>query len=409
MMILTFLIVIGFGFRSVSAQFPIKIPKLSKSEKTKPEQPQASGNSSSSNQTTSSDSTQAQSTQNSGVQDNSAPAQTKKFARPVPPDTPLLLLNTLEISVAKENEYWKFPKQRYYSNWIPKVSFKIHYDNNERIRYTAEWFKPDNSLWYSESLEVSGENYEGAFLKSPYNAKLFENTSTDQIGAYGLKITNKKTNEVVFQGKFNVKKSIDTPGDADMKNFFQFFVDNDWHLATGYAGINQNTNAMELQPEVLLWFKGEPERKDLEARLFFNNQEIASTDDGGSIVDDLKRGDDCVRGQEICRYVLYSFQWNKFKFNSADYLRGKYPNAIFTEDKPGEYTAKIFYKGAQVREAKFTVAPDGTIARNGFSNYVYPLLTLIPVKVMGTTEKWNPNSWKTGMFYGNPIAGFAVQ
>jgi hypothetical protein len=403
------MLVAAVSFQPAAAQFPIKIPKLPKVEKSKPEQPKTDNNPSTSNQTTTSDSRQVQTKPNQSVQNDST--LPKKIERPVPTGNPVLLLDTLEISLKQQNEYWKFPNQRYYSNWHPQIDFRLFYDNNERVRFTAEWFKPDGSLWYSESLET-GETTDGfgTHLKSPYNGELFDKLSTDQIGTYGLKITNNKTKEAVFQSKFNVKKSIDTPGDPQMKNAFQFFVDNDWHLAAGYAGIAaDHWSRVGLSPEVRLWFKDVPERKDLEARLFFNNQEITSTDDGGIIVDELRRGDDCVRGQEICRYALFSFTWDKFKIDNLSYMRQKFPDTVFTQDKPGEYTVKVFHKGTQVREAKFTIGANGMVERNGFSNNVFPSLTLIPVKVLGTTEKWNPNSWKTGMFYGNPLSGFTVQ
>jgi hypothetical protein len=404
-------LLIGFGFHSASAQFPIKIPKLPKVEKTKPEQPKTDGNSSS-EQTNTSDAPQVQPKQNQSVQENWTP---QKLNPPRASGVPLLLMDTLDISLQQKDEYWKFPKQRYYSNWYPQVRFNIFYDNNERSRYTAEWFKPDGSLWFSESLDVSdtADSFgypDGAMLSSPHNTEAFDKLSTDQSGVYGLKITNNKTKEVLYQGKFDVKKSIDTPGDPQMKNAFQFFVDHDWLLAVGYAGFRKDAwGGYDLRPEILLWFKGEPKREDLEARLFYNNQEILSTDDGGRIVNRTERGAGCARGQEVCRYTLISFGWDRFRVNTQRYTQKDYPNAVFTNDKPGEYTIKVFHKGAQVREAKFTAASDGMIARNGFSNNLYPSLTMIPVKAMGTAEKWNPNSWKTGMFYGNPIGGFTVQ
>ncbi|MEP6787235.1 MAG: hypothetical protein ABJB40_02300 [Acidobacteriota bacterium] len=388
-----------------SAQFPIKIPKLPKTEKPKQEQPK-SDDKSSSQQATPNDSSEVKSKQTSAAQNSSATSQVRSFERPTPPSSPLFLINTLEIKLKGQDKYWKFPNQIYYSNWVPQVRFEVFYDNNERSRYTAEWHKPDGTLWFTESLDAR-ENSDGVVMTSLYNGSLFDTASTDQTGAYGLKVTNNKTKEVVFQGKFNVKKSIDTPGDARMKNAFQFFVDNDWHLAVGYAGINEDGwSTAGNEPRVLLWFKGVPERKDMEARLFYNNQEITSTDDGGIISEELRRGDDCVRGQEICRYVMYLFRWDKFKIASQYNFRD--PNVIFTRDKPGEYTIKVFYKGAQVREAKFTIAPDGMVPRNSFSNNIFPSLSIIPIKVMGTSEKWNPISWKTEMFYGNPIVGFNV-
>jgi hypothetical protein len=63
----------------------------------------------------------------------------------------------------------------------------------------------------------------------------------------------------------------------------------------------------------------------------------------------------------------------------------------------------------QIREAKFSLAADGSPVRNSFSNQIYSTISLMPVKAMGTVEKWNPNAWKTDMFYGNPLGGFTVQ
>lgn len=70
--------------------------------------------------------------------------------------------------------------------------------------------------------------------------------------------------------------------------------------------------------------------------------------------------------------------------------------------------AKIFYKGAQVREVKFTMTANGAPAPTPFSNQIFPTMTLIPIKVIGNAEKWNPNAWKTDIFYGNPVGGFTA-
>ncbi len=31
---------------------------------------------------------------------------------------------------------------------------------------------------------------------------------------------------------------------------------------------------------------------------------------------------------------------------------------------------------------------------------------VVPVKVIGTADKWNATAWKTDGFYGNPLTGF---
>jgi hypothetical protein len=147
----------------------------------------------------------------------------------------------------------------------------------------------------------------------------------------------------------------------------------------------------------------------MEAKLFLNNQEITSTSDDGRIAEEGKSGDGCVLGQEICRYSLVQFQWKWLRMDPYKSSRAANTDYIYTNEKPGEYTVKVFYKGVQVREAKFTVTPDGMIAHTSFTNKLYPSMTMIPVKVLGTAEKWNPAAAQTGMFYGNPIAGFPIQ
>ena len=404
-LILTFAIILGFAGRAVSAQFPIKIPKLPKTDKTKPEQPKTN-DPSPSGQTNSNESNQT-------VIDRNENTVTKPIdLKPVATATSLFLKDTLEIKVKPEDKYWKFPNQRYYRSWVPQVSFEVFVIDTVNPGYTAEWFKPDGSVWYSEALETGGGNDSTRIIRSEYNYKLFDNTSTDQAGKFGLKITDSKTREVVFQGKFTVKKSPDTPGDPQMKNSFQFFVDNDWHLAVGYAGYHERYSLETrngIRPTIYLWFKGLPQPEDMEARLFYNDRQITSTADGGRIYNKKIHGDGCARGQEVCRYGLYSILWHNFVIDKDTVSSYNYPNAFSSKDMPGEYTIKVFHKGVPVREAKFTIAPNGTVGKNGFSGNIYPTMTMIPVKVLDTTEKWNPNAWKTEMFYGNPVTGFSIQ
>jgi hypothetical protein len=104
----------------------------------------------------------------------------------------------------------------------------------------------------------------------------------------------------------------------------------------------------------------------------------------------------------------WEFYWKNFMVENTDWLRRQKPQAIFTKDKPGEYTVKVFHKGVQVRELKFTIDVKGEIARNAFSE-VMPLNNykiVVPVKVLGTLDKWNSATAKADAFYGNPLPGF---
>ncbi|MFN2498491.1 MAG: hypothetical protein ABR557_05325 [Pyrinomonadaceae bacterium] len=75
--------------------------------------------------------------------------------------------------------------------------------------------------------------------------------------------------------------------------------------------------------------------------------------------------------------------------------------------KPGEYVVKVYYNGEQVRETKFSIGNNGTYADNGIarqSNLTTNKI-ILPVKVMGTLDKWNPVNAKAQGFYGNPVTG----
>jgi hypothetical protein len=78
----------------------------------------------------------------------------------------------------------------------------------------------------------------------------------------------------------------------------------------------------------------------------------------------------------------------------------------FLNQMPGEYTVKVYYQGEQVRETKFKIA-DGNFADVGVSlpNGLKTYRALLPVRVMGAVDKWNPARWRTEAFYGNPPTG----
>lgn len=390
---------ISFGASESAAQFNIKIPKINK---PKVEQPKTDGNST--NAPTDSDSNQ-----NSPKKSNGAVGY---MAKPRGTSTPVLLKDTLEVKPYTANTYWKFPKEQNYSSWMPLISFDIFHDGSETVRYTVEWLNPDGSLWFSEAIDGT---------KTRYSGEIFDTKSTNATGTFGFRLLNTKTKELVFQGKYNVKKIPLNPGEPRYKNQMMFYTDQDWLLPFGYVGFEDNASwEKDPEPTVYVWFKGDLKREDLEARLFYNNQQISSTDDAvgrmedGSLGYQQRNQNNCFQFTETCGYRMWKFTW-KLKvesFNQAatagTYVR--YPDSIYTKDKPGEYTVKIFHKGVQVRELKFSVQPNGYLAANNFASQI-PLnnyKVLVPVKIMGTLDKWNPTAWKTEAFFGNPVSGFVA-
>ena len=333
------------------------------------------------------------------------------YTRPVPTNKAMFLRDTVDIEVRASDRYWKFPNQSDYSSWVPRVAFELFYDDSSKLRFTADWFSPDGSPWFSESLTYGYSGIKTAHMTSDYSDELLNTKAVVTTGTYGLKLTNSKTNEVVFQGKFKVNKKAAIPGDAKNKNRFEFYVDNDWNLPIGYVGLNYDSTWDYPQPTVFMWFKGRLETKDFEAKLFRNGQEILSTDEGGNVNSNRERGADCLRFVDVCQLHLWEFYWPRFMVENTDWVRSRKPNAMFTGDNPGEYTVKVFHKGAQVRETEFTIDAKGLIAPNAFSQAMFlnNYRIVVPVKPTGTLDKWNSATWKTDAFYGNPLTGFDVR
>ncbi len=388
---------------SAAAQIKIKIPgipKVNKPADPKPEQP-ISG-------------TPAGEPGNdrSSVR-SSGPAAADILEKPHPTSEPRFMIDSVEIKIKSENRYWKMPKDDYYTSWVPQISFDVFFNNEMRLRYNAEWFNADGTPWFTEPLDVGTYSADATVrLGSAYDGKLFETKAVAATGTYGVKVVDTKTGNVVFKGKFKVAKLPLDPGDARRKNMMMFYVDNDWVLPTGYVGFSYTDTYYDFDPRpiVFMWFKGDIEGKDLEARLYHNGQEITSTDNGGVInASDKTFGEGCFMKPELCKYRLGYIYWTNFIVeNGSNGVRTKYPQATFTRDKPGEYTVKVFHRGTQIRETKFTIDQKGHIARNPFSSQIF--LTnhriAVPVKVMGDLEKWNPATVKADQFYGNALTGF---
>ena len=397
----TFLLVTAVCRQTAAAQFNIKIPKIGKpkNEESKPEKPSADGNSPAPNDAKSNGNRVPQ-TSNRG----------EYLEEPAQTDVPKFLIESLEIKAHNDDKYPKFPKQNDYSSWFPQVDFEVLYDfRSPKLRYQAEWFNPDGSLWFSEPLEYNMSSGDFPHLRSPYESVEFNPKSIVAVGIYGLKITDTKTSQTIFQGKFKVNKMLP---DATLKNKNLFYVENDWLLPIGYFGFLKSYTDYDVhtRPMFFAWFKGVPDSSKFEAELYFNNQKIATTDKGGHINKYAERGEDCYLARNVCAYRLIGFEWENFVVDNSSSARSNNPNGWFTNDHAGEYTVKIYSNGDQVREAKFTIDAKGLPARNAFSEQIFlnDYRVIVPVKVIGTAEKYNAASWKTDTFYGNPPKGFVA-
>ena len=408
-----------FGWRAAAAQFPrppkIEVPKIGKPKPEQPRtgQPAAGGGQT---QTTAEDEgADAQPAQPSGAPPGGKSAG---LSQPQASGKPVLLKDTLEIWAFRAN-FWKSPDQSTHWSWIPQVRFYIFFDNSSTQRYTAEWYNPDGSLWFSEPLRygiASGTTRVVRIESEKPKEELLLKNAVIATGTYGVRVTNAKTGEVAFQGKFKVNKVPTFPDDPKYKNRFEFYVEEDWLLPVAYVGYEADANWEAPHPYVWVWLKGEHKADGFEARLFRNGQQVASTDENCTNCvrpAQQERGTEgCSLKTDLCQWRQWGFFWRNFVTinTNYDFYKGRVPNTTATNDAPGEYTVKIFYQNQLVRELKFNVNDKGSFHPNAFSDHVHltDYKILVPAKVSGAAEKWNPAAWKTDMFYGNPVPGFNV-
>ncbi|HMQ04221.1 MAG TPA: hypothetical protein PKD26_09935 [Pyrinomonadaceae bacterium] len=392
---------------SAGAQITINMPKLPGINKPKPEPTvKGSGASNGRDNGTSNDTGRGKPVTGGPIYSNQRSTA-----------TPVLIKTSVYVQAKAHNEYWKMPNQRNYSSWVPQTRFSMFYNNERAIKYQVEYFNPDGSAWYSEILEqgnLAADRTVQFQSPSPYDGA-FDTKSTPAIGVFSFKITNLDSKELVFQGKFKVGKFSTSNAPAD-KNKFDFYVEHDWLMPFAVIGFHHSDIEIGgITPEVSVWLKGPVETNELEGRVFYKGQQIASTTDAGGssgVSDyDERMTQSAPPFAPDKRWKRYQFMWNNFRVdNNGGFNRDYYPKAHYADKNPGDYVVKIYRNGAQIREVAFAVGADGRFVAPGYMSQVFLPYhrLLLSAKVMGTTEKWDSAAWKTDAFYGNPINGFTA-
>ncbi len=392
--------ILGAGVLCAEAQFPFKLPKI-KAEKPKTEQP---------SRPESSGSIATSPSPRGSAAGRSPYGFIRTDARPI------LVKDSVYIQASTAREYWKMPGKPQ-NSWIPTVRFNLYYNWVNQEPHLVEYFHPDGTLWFSETLEGESKSASG---EVPFKSGgVFQTLKTKAIidtGVYGIKITTVKSGEVAFQGKFKVGKF---PIVSQRATTYDYYVDHDWLLPIGnisfhFSNFQGEDLGFNFPVEVAMWFKNNPPGSDhgLEARLFYKGQQIATTT---TLVGREDRATDMAAlSAEEHHWKLVQFQWSDAKINvdnGGEYHPDNMPKSFFIDRNPGEYTIKVLKNGTQVREAKFTVGTDGRIADGGYHKpgYLNSHKVLIPVTVTPGSEKWNANAWKTEAFYGNPMTGFEIK
>lgn len=393
---LVLLTLAGFGLRTASAQLPggLRIPKPGKPKPTSSPAAQPQPTPAAAPQPAAQP--QAEDRAASGAAPQSGGAYARRFDGT---ETPMLLPESLEVRTELQD-----------GKWYPDVSFKVAYTGETRLRYKAEYTLPTGAPWYTETLELKGDAPFYTMESADDGEKAAKAIPTE--GLFGLKLTNMRDNSTAFQGKFRITK-FKQPNASGPKDV-SYAVDHDWALPIGYTNIGWDVDdgpSDKGYPGIRMWFKGGFKTSDLEARLFHNGKQIATTDEGGSVGGGGdSRFPKYAGDNPALKWELLEFSWpNKVLFAASEQGEryAKATDAFILNQMPGEYTVKVYYQGEQVRETKFKIA-NGDFADVGVSlpNGLKTYRVILPVRVMGTADKWNPTRWKTEAFYGNPLPGF---
>jgi hypothetical protein len=394
---LALLFVFGLGAKTVISQFTIKIPKIPKIDKPKTVNPSPS---------------------DAPERKPSKSGADAVYKNDRPTAVPVFLKNSIYIQAVTHNEYWKMKGQSNFSSWVPAIRFGLFYNNEKPIDYVVEYSGPDGSLWLKDSLERTALSDDRTITyksQSPYGG-ILDTKSTNATGVYSFKIINQTTGQADYQGKFKVGK-FSASGDGRDKNKFDFYVDHDWLLPFGMIGFHHSDIEIGgIMPEVSVWLNGLVTADELEGRLFYQGKQIATTKEGrgvSGVSDYDERMPRLAPGfapEKI--WKRWQFQWDQFRFdNNGGFNRDNYPNVLYADKNPGEYAVKIYRNGVPIRELSFTVGADGKFAAPAWTKQI-PLpyhRVILPVKIIGATEKVNAAAWKTDAFYGNPLNGFSIQ
>jgi len=372
------------------SQFNISIPKVPKINKPKTDK-DGSGNTST-NTTSNNTNNDAGRPKNAGGNLLYPPQR--------PNGTPVFLKNSVVIKATVKDA----------SSWVPVTKVLVWVNDSKTLNYQVDYLKPDGSPWYSEKLEQSTQTAERCTpLESPSPwGGVLDTKATPATGVFGFKITDKDANQVVYQGKFKVGKfATNGPKKVD------FYVDHDWLMPIAVLGFHHSQSEIGGESPLLsVWIKGRAEANELEARVFYKGQQVASSKDGGGVSDyDERTSEMSAAFSPSSFWKRWEFQWTKFLVDgNGSFNHDNYPGAFYVDKNPGDYTVKIYRSGAQIRELSFSVGADGRFVQPSYTSQIFmPYYRIIlPVKVIGGSEKWNVNDWKTDAFYGNPLTGFVA-
>lgn len=397
------------GAQAASAQFTMKIPKLS-SPKTQP--------------TPANSVPPSGSTPPSTVSHSAANGPTSKGA-----DAPTIAKDSIQVRAftfsvyRNNNDVW---------SWVPDMKFSVNGPIASGSRLYVDFIIPGSgpSLKFDCPIEETGAGYSSKTACG--GRQIPEDKGSIYTGpvSFSIKLANELAGSemTLFRGKMQVGKARSNESGPKVANHFVYYVDHDWNLPIGYVFYERNDNWNEGDPmrwskpsfNVAFWTRGETEGF-AEPHLFYKGTEVGKLYNDGREVGTPNCSTPEAENNttHITAAGSPTFKWTRWKctfYNVLPWNRRDKSDTMFGRlhlfnENPGEYEVKILQKGRLIRSFKFAVDREGKLVDNRIAtaNELGSDRLIVPVQVLGDADvTWNRTAWKTDAFYGNPLTGFTA-
>ena len=383
---LAFLIIVVFGVHTASAQFPIKVPKITK-PKPKP--------------------SPTESAQPAPTGDTQPATQPQPDTRSTTTQT---TAGTPEITWTRI-QFWADTLTRYKGDydvwsWVPHLAFSTTGRLPSGAHYYVEVAQPGGAPWVKFDCKW-GDN------RIDYVCGSDSELEAQSIIAVGLvPFTIKMRNELagteatLFTGRAKVEKVI-TNGAPKPKQFV-YYVNQDWNLPIGMISIDGNKML-----NVRFWVRDQGIH--LEPHVFYQGNEIGPVmyhgirTGGPSCSNDLDYG----TSQSVAETLPQRAKWQRIYCSFGGVVTAPvegYTGMHVIGEHNGDYEVKVLRNNRLARSIMFTVE-NGKIKDNGIyaANKMGGAtdVLIVPVAILDDQDgPWDKGLWKTDAFYGHPLTGF---
>ncbi len=384
-----------------NAQFPIKIPKIVKTDKapTAPAKPET-------------------------VRQPTTSSETVR-----PDDQPTIAKDSVQIraftfsSYRKNYDIW---------SWVPEMKYSVNGPIESGSQLYVEFSIPGTGAWVK--LECKTDPTQAGFSSKTEcgGRQIPEDKGSIYAGpvSFSIKIRNELvgTDLTLFSGKMKVAKVRSNETGPKAANHFVYYVDHDWNLPIAYLFYEGDYQYEADRPErwakpkfsVAFWTRGDVSGF-AEPHLFFGGKEVGKAYYNGREVGQPNCSEEEVENNPThITEPAGQFMWTRWKCTfsnvipwnrSSDKNETMFGRLFLFSENPGSYEMKIMHNGRLIRTFKFAVDAEGKLVDNGIAmtNKLGSNRIIVPVQVLGDQDgPWDRNAWKTDAFYGNPLTGFSV-